>query len=243
VAHGQNLSADQLDTVVQNAFRHTARCLYDLYHNLHDLPAMQQLIDFGPHFEPLVERINAREQGMVIVGPHLSNFDFVAQAAAMKGMKAMVITFARPSEGYKWQNDIRQYAGLMIAPASMPVMKEAIKQLKEGGTVLTGVDRPVPDPRHKPQFFGQPSSLPVHHITLALRAGVPVLVAAIIMRPEHVYEIVVCEPIEMKRYGDRDKDILVNAERVLEVTADLIRRAPAQWTMTYPVWPNIIPGK
>jgi lauroyl/myristoyl acyltransferase len=66
-------------------------------------------------------------------------------------------------------------------------------------------------------------------------------VAAVIMRPEHVYEIVVCEPIEMKRYGDREKDILGNAERVMEVTADLIRRAPQQWTMTYPVWPEIIP--
>jgi KDO2-lipid IV(A) lauroyltransferase len=241
VVHGQRPSAAELDDIVSAAFRHTARCLYDLYHNLHNLPKMQELIDFGPRFEELVEQINSRERGMVIVGPHLSGFDFVGQASAMKGMKAIVITFARPSEGYKWQNDIRQYAGLEIAPASMGVMKEAVKRLKGGETVLTGVDRPVPDPRYRPNFFGLPSSLPVHHIMLALRAKVPVLVAAVVMRPDHIYEIVVSDFIEMEQYGDRDKDILCNAERVLEVTADLIRGVPEQWTMTYPVWPEITP--
>ncbi len=241
VLHNKEPTAAELDILVKKAFRHTARCLYDLYHNLHDLPKMAQLIDFGPDFGPLVERVNSWEQGMVIVGPHLSGFDFVAQASAMSGMKAMVITFARPSEGYKWQNDIREYAGLEIAPASMAVMKAAVKRLKEGGTVVTGVDRPVPDPRYKPLFFGEPSSLPVHHITLALRAKVPVLVAGVVMRPDHIYEVVISEPIEMERYGDRDKDIIGNAERVLEVTADLIRRVPDQWTMTYPVWPEVNP--
>jgi KDO2-lipid IV(A) lauroyltransferase len=241
VLHNEEPNAAELDMLVKKAFRHTARCLYDLYHNLHDLPRMDKLIDFGPDFGPLVERINGRERGMVIVGPHLSGFDFVAQAAAMSGMRAMVITFARPSEGYKWQNDIREYAGLEIAPASMGVMKAAVKRLKEGGAVVTGVDRPVPDPRYKPLFFGHPSSLPVHHITLALRAKVPVLVAGVIMRPEHIYEVVVSEPIEMEEFGDRDKDILGNAERVLEVTAELICRVPEQWTMTYPVWPDIKP--
>lgn len=241
VIHNQEPDGDELDLLVKKSFRHTARCLYDLYHNLHDFEAMKRLIDFGPHFEDLVERVNGRQQGMVVVGPHLSGFDFVAQASAMSGMRAMVITFARPSEGYKWQNDIREYAGLEIAPASMTVMKEAVKRLKEGGTVVTGVDRPVPDPRYKPKFFGVPSSLPVHHITLALRAKVPVLVAAVIMRPEHIYEIVVSDPIEMERYGDRDQDILLNAERVLEVTGELICRVPNQWTMTYPVWPEVTP--
>jgi lauroyl/myristoyl acyltransferase len=241
VVHNQEPDAAELDAITARAFRHTARCLYDLYHNLHNLPKMQQLIDFGPRFEELVEKINSRRQGMVIVGPHLSGFDFVGQASAMKGMKAIVITFARPSEGYKWQNDIRQYAGLEIAPASMAVMKDSVKRLKGGETVLTGVDRPVPDPRHRPLFFGLPSSLPVHHITLALRARVPVLVAAVVMRPDHVYEVVVSDFIEMEEYGDRDKEILCNAERVLEVTADMIRGAPEQWTMTYPVWPEITP--
>lgn len=241
VVHNREPDAAALDGIVSAAFRHTARCLYDLYHNLHDLPRMQQLIDFGPRFEEMVELINSRRQGMVVVGPHLSGFDFVGQAAAMKGMRAIVITFARPSEGYKWQNDIRQYAGLEIAPASMAVMKDSVKRLRGGETVLTGVDRPVPDPRYKPVFFGLPSSLPVHHITLALRAKVPVLVAAVVMRPDDVYEIVVSDFIEMVDYGDRDKDVLCNAERVLAVTADMIRRVPQQWTMTYPVWPEVTP--
>ncbi len=241
VVRGMEPEAAELDEMVRRVFRHNARCLYDLYHNLHDLPRMQQLIDFGPHFEGLVERINSKKEGLVVVGPHLSGFDFVGQASAMKGMRAIVITFAQPSEGYKWQNDIRQYAGLEIAPASMSVMKESVKRLRGGETVLTGVDRPVPDPRYKPKFFGHPSSLPVHHITLALRAKVPVLVAAVVMRPDHVYEIVVSDFIEMEEYGDRDQNILCNAERVLEVTADMIRQVPEQWTMTYPIWPEITP--
>jgi KDO2-lipid IV(A) lauroyltransferase len=241
VARGMSPNSAELDEIVRQVFRHNARFLYDLYHNLHDLPRMQKLIDFGRRFDELVARINSKKEGMVIVGPHLSGFDFVGQASAMKGMKAIVITFARPSEGYKWQNDIRQYAGLEIAPASMSVMKESVRRLREGETVLTGVDRPVPDPRYKPKFFGHPASLPVHHITLALRAKVPVLVAAVVMRPENIYEIVVSDFIKMEDYGDRHQDVLCNAERVLEVTADMIRQVPEQWTMTYPVWPEMTP--
>ena len=45
----------------------------------------------------------------------------------------------------------------------------------------------------------------------------------------------------MQKRSDRDEEILMNAEKVLEVAEVMIRQAPEQWSMFYPVWPDVLP--
>ena len=104
---------------------------------------------------------------------------------------------------------------------------------------MTGIDRPIADTRYRPRFFGRPASLPVVHVQLALKTNVPVYVVAAIMRPDHTYEIHTSEPIEMQRYKDRETELIENAETILKIAEDYIRMAPVQWSMFYPVWPEV----
>jgi hypothetical protein len=46
--------------------------------------------------------------------------------------------------------------------------------------------------------------------------------------------------IWMKQFQDRDKELLYNAEHVLETAADYIRQAPDQWNILQPVWPDAL---
>jgi lauroyl/myristoyl acyltransferase len=239
VLHGGAISSDELDRVVMAVFRNTADCLYDFYHHLDLLPEMEKRIHFSRRGEALLEKRGKGESGVVIVGVHLSNFDLVAREAARHGLKAMVLAYSNPGKGYQWQNELRRRAGLDLVPASAEAVRQAIRRLKQGENVLTGIDRPIQEVKYQPLFFGRPASLPVHHIHLALAANAEIVVVGAIKRGGGIYDIQVSEPIKMQTCSDRDKEILTNAEKVLKVAEGMIRQVPEQWSMFFPVWPEI----
>jgi lauroyl/myristoyl acyltransferase len=74
---------------------------------------------------------------------------------------------------------------------------------------------------------------------LALKTDVPIIVVAVIMKPDGRYEVVHSDPVIMERVEDRDTELVLNAERVLRIAEDFIRLAPSQWSMYYPVWPEV----
>jgi KDO2-lipid IV(A) lauroyltransferase len=238
VVGGGELSPQELDRRVIETFVQTGYCLYDLYHNLWNPAAINDLIDWTPAIDQLVNGRQNASQGLTIVGIHLSNFDFVAQAASMRGLRAMALGLPDPGGGYQWQNDIRRESGFEVVPASVTALRQAAKLLEQGGTVMTGLDRPLAESKYMPRFFGRPTTLPVMHIMLALKTHTPVIVAAAFRDERGCYHIEISEPVWMQDYPDHHQEIERNAETVLEIAAGFIRRAPTQWSMFYPVWPD-----
>jgi len=106
--------------------------------------------------------------------------------------------------------------------------------------VLTGADRPIPNPEVCPLFFGRPAALPVHHIFLATRARVPLVIALTCFQADGKYHAYASEPIEMDSHPDPDVALLRNAEKVLSVAQGFIRQTPWQWSVPLPVWPQIL---
>jgi len=238
VVSGGRLTGQALDEAVYTTFQHTAQNIYTLYHNLNDHTGMERLVEFSPQAEALVRASQAAGSGMIVVGVHMSNFDLVARLAGRRGLRALVLALPQPGSGYRWQNRMRREAGLEILPASLSALRLASRRLQAGETVLTGIDRPLPYSKYRPRFFGRPAALPVMHINLALQTGVPIVVAAALMGPDSVYRILTSDCISMRRHPDRRREIIQNAETVLEIGEDFIRQAPTQWAMFYPVWPE-----
>jgi phosphatidylinositol dimannoside acyltransferase len=240
VLSGGSFSAGQLDQAVRQTFRNTAHCLFDLYHNLHDPDAVLKLMEQNPHLDEAIKRSMAEKKGLVIVGVHMSNFDFVFQSAGLRGWRGLAISYPEPGGGYQWQNDLRRETGIEIIPGSMDALRKAIRRLQAGEMVITGIDRPQVDSKYSPRFFGRPATMPVLHILLALKTGAPVVVTAAIMRPDGIYQFFASDFIAMQPHSDRHTEILLNAERVLNVAEGFIRLAPQQWAMFYPVWPDVM---
>jgi phosphatidylinositol dimannoside acyltransferase len=238
VVGGGGLSPAELDQRVRATFLQTGYCLYDLYHNLGNLAAIQNLLEWTPAIDQLVKERQNASQGLTIVGVHMSNFDFVAQAVYLRGLRAMPLGLPNPGGGYKWQNDLRKKAGFEIVPASVTALRQATKLLEQGGTVITGLDRPLAESKYLPRFFRLPAALPVMHILLALKTRTPVIVAAAFRDERGCYQIEISEPVSMQPYHDRHEEIVRNAETVLEIAEGYISRAPTQWSMFYPVWPD-----
>lgn len=241
VVHGARATDQQLDHAVRETFRNTARCIYDFYHSLGSKEAMLRLIDLTPEVSAMIERTRSRLEGTVIVGVHMSNFDLVLQAIAMYfRLDVQAISVPEPEAGYRLQNALRRQHGLEITPATVASLKRAVERLRAGGSVITGLDRPTPGGKYRPQFFGRPASLPVHHIYLAMKAQVPVYVFAATFGSDGRYHIQAAGPVHMKPYADHRTAVERNAEAVLQVAENFIRQAPQQWAMFFPVWPEAL---
>ena len=240
VARGANLGKEMLDRAVQETLKNNIRDLYLLYHYVQNPEATQRLIKLDGFAHKLMQRLKFAERGLVIVGLHLSGFDLILQSICRQGLKAMVLTIPDPRGGRLIEYEMRKKTGMNLTPASLSTLRQAVKHLKHGGMVLTGLDRPVPDPRIHPRFFGYAAALPTHYISLALQAHVPIVVMAAIYQADGKYHVLSSEPIEMEYDSDREKEILRNAEKVLKQAEGFIRLAPQQWNVPLPVWPRYL---
>jgi KDO2-lipid IV(A) lauroyltransferase len=160
----------------------------------------------------------------------MSNFDMVFQLGGLAGVKAMVITLQELNPAYQKQYEMRKKSGLEIVPASFGSVKNAIEYLRAGGLIISGVDRPDETSSYRPKFFGLPAAMPIHHVFLALKAQVPIMVAAILKQSDGKYNLLFSEPIEMETHPNRHQEIELNAERVLQVVEGFIRQDTRQWS-------------
>lgn len=240
VISGGQLDSSQLDTAVSNSVRHIAQSFYTLFHNINDLEGLWDHVCSDPQAEGFLERIIEAKEGLVLVGVHLGNFDLVLQLAGLLGMRGIVLSLPKSGEAIEWQHNIRRHAGVDIVPATLSNLRDVIQRVKDGETVITGVDRPMEGLKYHPMFFGRPASIPVHYISIALRAKVPLVLMASIIRSDGKVHILISDFIEMQSYSDRRTELLYNAERVLEIAAEFISQAPHQWSVIKPVWPEVI---
>ncbi len=244
VVHGGALRGATLDHVVRETFRYSARCIFDLYHYTDDPEGTRQLIVLEPSFQELAHRPEFERRGdrrgLVIVGLHLSNFDLVLQWLCREGMKPLALTIPEPRGGRRMEYEMRKKTGMNLVPVSVGAFRQAIRHLQQGGMVVTGIDRPIPGPEACPRFFGRPAALPMHHIFLATKAPAPLTVAVANLQEDGKYHVFASDPIEMDPHPDPQAGMLRNAEKVLAVAEEFIRRCPRQWSVPLPVWPQLM---
>lgn len=241
---GRTLAGEALDAAVLENLTMAARFLYDLYHVLGRPAAEDALIVRDEAFERLVERERSAEGPFVYVGVHFGNFDIMGRALGRAGWRMQTLSVPEPTSGYQWQNEMREQVGFRLTPVSVESLKEAARRLEQGESVLTGLDRPLPRPdKVMPRFFGHPAPLPLLHVRLAMRAGVPVVVCTSLREQDGRYRLLASDPIPMEGTRPTPEALLANAERCLAVPEAWIREHPAQWVMPHIVWPDLpIPG-
>lgn len=241
VAAGESSSSVELDCQVIKVLNHAGLSFYNLFHHFDKPEQLQELVVFSPEIEEVIQRSQENRHGLIVAGIHISNFDLVAQAAAWRGLNAFALSIPEPDQAIQWQHDLRKKSGLEILDANLPNLRSAIHRLQSGETVLTGLDRPVPEPKIKPVFFGRPAHLAVHHVQLAIHAQIPLIVMGAILQADGRYHIHSSGEIQMQSYSDRRTELKNNAERVLEIAQAIISRSLEQWVVFQPIWPEVLP--
>jgi lauroyl/myristoyl acyltransferase len=236
VANGGTLAHRDLDRAVRGVFNHSARSVYELYHHAQNLEQAGDLFTFDPSFRVITHRPHFAERGLMVAGLHMSGFDLAFQWLCLKWVNPLGLTIPDPQGGRRMEFELRQKTALNLVPGSVSGLRQAVRYLERGGLVVTGIDRPVPGVQPTLRFFGKPAHLPSHHIFLALKAQVPVVVAASHRQKTGGYLLCASEPLEMDSHPDRNTELCHNAEKVLREAEKMIRQDPQQWLVPLPVW-------
>src|SRR5574338_1544355 len=117
VARGGTLGGQALDQAVRDTFRQSARCIFDLYHNVQDPDAAGKLIVLDRTAERLVGRTEFEDCGLIVAGLHLSNFDLCLQWMCKQRMQAMELTIPQPKGGRRLALEKRLQTGMNLVPA------------------------------------------------------------------------------------------------------------------------------
>lgn len=231
-----DIAPEALEDLAQRAVIELGYTYFDMFHYRRESLLQGKLLTYDPdewgrartHFED--------PRGTIIVGAHIGNFDLAAEWFVNQGFELQALSLADPGGGTQLVNRFRQQRGLIVTPISVQALREALRRLRSGGLIITGVDRPASYDDPTTEFFGIPAPLPRGHIRLALQTEARVFVAHCSRQANGVYRLHISAPLEMVRTGDREADIALNTRRVLELVEDSIREDPAQWAMLRPVW-------
>ncbi len=242
VIHGQSVKPETLNLIPQMVFESSAKCLFDYFHFLSRPEKLKEIVEISPEAMAAFERI-WRNEPCVIVCPHTSNFDLMGYVLTLYNLDVQVLSFPNPNTSYKLQNRLRESLGIQVTPMSLSSFRQARKRLRNGGTILTGLDRPLEntqEQKYQTTFFGFESNLPVSYVRMAMEADAPVFIMAATSQPGGKYRLEGSQPIWMEAEKSLDSEIRMNAKRVLSEAEPIIKKYADQWAMFYPVWPQFL---
>lgn len=242
VVHGESISARDLDLAVLRVFQSTGRGLYDFFHFLRQPAVIRRMVEFDSSLEATFDRAKRGTRGTILVAPHIAGFDVISRAFMLDGMSMQFLTYPSPPSGYRLQNELRELPGSRMTPMSIGAFRQASETLRAGGTVITAVDRPLPkeEGKYQVRFFGRAAVMPVFHVRLALMHDLPVTVIGGRRGQDGRYYVWASDPVPMEHRPDLVEETVTNAESILELIAENIRKASPHWAMFYPVWPKAL---
>lgn len=239
IASGKTLTNWQINKNIRRIFHNQALALYDFYHLLDWPDLICKQVQFTTKFQKLVDECKSEKFPTMLVFPHLSGFNLGGLRLAQEGLHCLTLSYPNPSRGYRWQNKLRNDRGMEVVPFDIHALGMARERLQKCQMVMTGVDRPLDESKIHPRFFGYPTNLPVAYIKLALKTNARVFVAGFMTLEDHTLIIDVSDEIHMESMQDSERELEVNAEKVLYAAEEFIRKDPTQWMMFYPVWPGL----
>lgn len=229
---------EQVDRTVETVFRRAARSFVSLFETMGGGHA--GLATASGFDEQLLDLAGARLErggGLLYVGCHTVGFDHLFLLMGSLPYRIQVLAYPETEGSYSVLNRIRREFGADLSPIDYRSLRRALQYLREGGLVMTGVDRP--DPRGQPlNFFGRKAIMPTGHARLALRTGAPIMVGASHEDQDGRYLGKLLTVLESTDFVDRPDAETALAQRVIDEFERFIREHPDQWMMFYPVWPD-----
>ncbi len=184
-------------------------------------------------------RAQAQGQGVLLLTPHLGNWELGGPWLARQGVALQVITLAEPGEDFtklRRASRARWNIETLVIGHDPFGFIDIIRRLEGGATVALLVDRPPPASAVRVELFGRPFAASLAAAELARASGC-VLLPVYVPRLEHTYTAHVLPPIPYDRAALRDRQARQQlTQQILRTFEPVIRRHLDQWYHFVPVW-------
>ena len=220
-------------------FRNFGRKLVDLWRCEAGLPSAPLIIELAGA-EALLEA-HRRKQGVLLVTPHLGNWEVGGYALAARGIRLYVVTLSEPAAGLtetRAQARARNGIETIIVGDDPFGFVQIIKRLQEGAVMAILLDRPLESSRVSVDFFGRPFHAAIAAAELARASGCLIL-PVFLPRAGRGYRIELLPEIAYERneLGGRDARQRLT-QRIFRAFEPFVRQYPDQWYHFIPIWPS-----
>ncbi|MCH7787970.1 MAG: phosphatidylinositol mannoside acyltransferase [Acidobacteria bacterium] len=235
--YGDSISSMALRRKVQQTFESYARYYVDSF-RLPDMSRREVDDGFSHDGFEHIERAHENGQGCVVALPHLGGWEWAAFWLALvpRYQVTAVVEPLEPPEIFEWFLDFRRSLGMNIVPLGPDAGTEVLRAAREGHVVCLISDRDLTGDGIEVNFFGETTKLPAGAAMVALRAGVPLLTAAVYFRGDGVHGV--AKPLDTTRMGRFSSDVERLTGEIATSFEGLIRQAPEQWHLMQPNWPS-----
>lgn len=184
---------------------------------------------------------DARGKGVLLVTPHLGNWELGAAFFVRRNIPLLILTQAEPdAELTRMRQASRLQRGVetLVVGDDAFAFVEIIKRLQAGATVALLVDRPPPASAVNVELFGRPFPASIAAAELARASGCAI-VPAVIVRQAHSYAATILPEIVYDRaaIGDRAARSQLTQE-ILRAFEPAISQHVEQWYHFVPLWPE-----
>jgi len=183
----------------------------------------------------------ARGKGVLLVTPHLGNWELGGAFLVARGYPLLVLTQPEPDPKL---TELRQVSRARHGVETLVVGEDAfafieiIKRLQAGATVAMLVDRPALPTAVRVELFGRPFPASIAAAELARASGCAIVPVYIVRQPAGYLARILPE-IEYDRaaIGTRAARVQLTQE-ILRAFEPAIRQHLAQWFHFVPIWPD-----
>ena len=182
----------------------------------------------------------ARGKGVLLVTPHLGNWELGGAFLTERGFQLLVLTQREPDEkltALRQASRARWGVETLVIGENPFAIIEIIQRLQSGATVALLMDRPPAPTGVAVELFGQPFTASLAAAELARASGCAIL-PVVIVRRSGGYSARIYPEMEYDRaaIGNRASRIQLTQE-IMRVFEPAIRQDPTQWFHFVPIWP------
>jgi uncharacterized protein len=181
-------------------------------------------------------------RGVLLLTPHLGNWEVGALLLKRQGIQLLVITQAEPGVGL---TELRQASRARWGIETLVIGNDAfgfvevIRRLQEGAVIALLVDRPQPSSAVEVELFGRPFRASIAPAELARASGCALFGVNVLRCPDGRYRA------QVMREFQYDRKALGSREARHELTTQILRAFEPwihqyldQWFHFVPIWPQ-----
>jgi lauroyl/myristoyl acyltransferase len=184
---------------------------------------------------------HARGKGVLLITPHLGNWELGGAFLVRHGYKLLVLTQPEPDARLtKLRQISRARRGIetLVVGEDAFAFVEIIKQLQSGATVALLVDRPPARTAVNVKLFGRNFSASIAASELARASGCAIIPGYIVRRRNRYLAHILPEiTYDRAAIGNRDARIRLTQE-ILRAFEPAIRQHLTHWFHFVPIWPD-----
>jgi len=227
----------RLRRAVRGVFMHAALNYADLLRlqGISPTSVQDSLTVFGLE---LANAALAAGKGLVVVTPHLGNFDYAVQWVSSHGYRMTIpVERIEPRERFELFLSLRRAMGVEYVPADTTEgLRAMLRALARNEIVLIAADRLIYGRGLTVDLLGTPTVLPVGPAQLVRRSGAALLGVGC-WRKTWLQTVGGFYPLPDAPASPHPADEVTTMRRIAEFLGQVISAHPEQWVVFSRIWP------